>query len=506
MKKSLIKIYLSVFLTLFSLGVSAQAVFAFEETEEDISREFGGDDTEEIDEFGEEADDFSDDSDTSESEEDHSLEISGFIEVEHGGHVGQVGVQNRNTVMENQRIQLKTSGDSKFGKYYLKVDFANDGVEDQQQVKLQEARWVTSPLEWIDLSIGNQVSTWGVADMLYINDLFPKNWVANFLGRETETLKTSSNSLRVTSYFGMSSGIDLVYHPEFSPDITPTGCRFAVYDPNTDALIKNTDSCGENFSSLQALDQYKQGELASRWFYKTGSHEIAFYTYSGYFKNPKGLQWVDSNGEATQNTQYNQQLGYQSRMAYYPKLHVYGISAEGQMGAGIYSFESGYYNSMEDQDGDNPMIENSFWKVLAGYRLDFSASLTVGVQWYAEVMEKYSAYEDGLINMLVAGGATAASAKEQDTYKYRKEKIQNTYTLRLTYKAMQERLWINFFGYQRPEDRDAFYKLDTKYQMDNNLYLIAGLNIFEGSKDYISREFGMLERDDNAFVRVKYTF
>lgn len=503
---SIFKSYLSILLILIMTGWALPAL-SFEESEEDISSEFESDNEGEKDEFAEESGEFNDDSDDNEDSALSGLKFSGFFEIEQGGHFGKKGAQDRNWVMENKRIRLKTSGDSDAGKYFLKFDFVNDSVENKQDVEIQEARLIFSPMEWMDISVGTQVSTWGVSDMLYINDLFPKNWVANFLGRDMEALKESSNALRITSYFGMSSGIDLVYHPDFSPDITPTGCRFSIYDPNTDALVKNTDSCGEDFSSSQQTGEYAHGEFASRWFYKAGSHEVAFYTYTGFFKNPKGQQLADSNGNATGITDYTQATSGQRVMAYYPKLNVYGLSAEGQMGPGIYSFESGYYDSREDRDGDNPYIENSFWKVLAGYKLDMSAHLTVGVQWYAEMMEKYSEYEATLVDMLIHGGATSeASAKKMDTYTYKKEKVQNTYTLRLTYKVMQERLWVNFFGYHRPEDRDAFYKIDTSYQMDNALYIIGGVNIFEGSDHYISREFGMLKNDDNAFVRLKYTF
>lgn len=493
MKSSILKKCTSTLLVLI-IASWVSPICAFEDTEDDVTNEFADSENE-----------FEEDSDVRLSAK--GLELSGFLEIEQGGHIGKRGAQDRDWVMENKRIRLKTSGNSEAGKYFLKFDIVNDGVEKKQEVEIREARLLFSPLEWVDVSAGTQVSTWGVSDMLYINDLFPKNWVANFLGRDTEALKESSNSIRVTSYFGISSGIDMVYHPDFTPDITPTGCRFSIYDPNTDSLIQNTDKCGEDFSTSQQTGEYSHGEFATRWFYKSGSHEFALYTYTGYFKNPKGQQWIDSDEDATGNTDYLQTNGYTKRMSYYPKLNVYGLSAEGQLGPGIYSFETGYYDSREDRNGDNPFIENPFWKILTGYKMDVDAHLTIGVQWYAEIMEKYSSYEKSIISMLKHfHSITGEQAKNQDAYKYRKKHLQNTYTLRLTYKTMQERLWINFFGYHRPQDHDAFYKLDTNYQLDNNIYVIAGLNIFEGSDNYKSRDFGMLKKDDNAFIRLKYTF
>ncbi len=91
-------------------------------------------------------------------------------------------------------------------------------------------------------------------------------------------------------------------------------------------------------------------------------------------------------------------------------------------------------------------------------------------------------------------------------YDYRKEEAHNTYTLRLTFKAQQETLWINLFTYQRPEDKDAFTTLDITKRFNDHLEFVVGANIFSGTEHYDDREFGMLRNDDNAFARLKYNF
>ncbi|MCK5882071.1 MAG: hypothetical protein KAG61_00160, partial [Bacteriovoracaceae bacterium] len=90
--------------------------------------------------------------------------------------------------------------------------------------------------------------------------------------------------------------------------------------------------------------------------------------------------------------------------------------------------------------------------------------------------------------------------------KYYKDEFQNTYTMRVTFKAQQETLWVNLFTYVRPDDRDSFTKLDLTKKLDDNFSLTAGVNIFTGENNYSDRDFGMLKDDSNAFARAKYTF
>jgi len=455
--------------------------------------------------FGDESDedsDFSDSDDFAEdaSEEDSSmkevgLQFEGFLELERGGHFGVPSKQEKQWIMDNIRFRLKTSKTVDNGGVFLKVDFIEDGILHESKVDIREARIQYTPVEWMDLSIGKQVNTWGVADMVFINDLFPKNWVSNFLGRDMESMKDSANSYRMSSYFGNWT-LDLVYHPDFAPDTTPTGCRFTVYNPNSmldssqEKLVENSSTCGQATTAPQQTGEYSHGEFASRLKTQVSGFELALYTYTGFYKNPKGLLQTSAT----------------TLQAKYPKLAVYGVSTEGQLGPGIFTFEAGLYQSREDLDGDNALIENSMLKNLFGYKIDVSENLGFGFQVYQERMQQYSDYEQGIINMAQSLGMTAAAAKQSDMFKYRKEEVHNTYTLRIMFKAQQDTLRINLFTYQRPQDHDSFTKLDMNKRLDDNFEVTIGANVFTGEDHYEDRDFGMLRDDDNAFLRLKYLF
>ena len=74
----------------------------------------------------------------------------------------------------------------------------------------------------LDVKLGRQVLTWGTGDLLFLNDLFPKDWVSFFAGRDDEYLKAPSNTLRATQYNGSPISISRGRRCS-SPIITWTG-------------------------------------------------------------------------------------------------------------------------------------------------------------------------------------------------------------------------------------------------------------------------------------------
>ncbi len=424
-----------------------------------------------------EEDDFADDS--SGQATTLGFEFNGFLEFEQGLNITGKGPlrdgasnDDANWVMANRRFRLQTTKTNDRGGIYGKLDFIRDDFSNETYVDIRELRLQYKITNWLDISAGKQVSTWGVADMLFINDLFPKNWKANFLGRDMESMKESSTSLRATSYF-YNYIFDVVYTPKFSPDTTPTGCQLSVYDPNTGRPIANSSSCGiDNASNLAnpETNSHRDGEIAASFKKRIGMQELALYGYHGYYKNPKGLSYDGS-------TYY----------PHHPSLSVVGASSEGQIGPGILTAEAGYYYSHQDKKGTDPLIENSTLKYLLGYRIDLSANFSLGFQVYQEKMMKYDQYAASI-------GFSPTAKKE----------AQETYTIRATYKAQQETLRFNLFSYIRPDDHDGLIKFDISKRLDDNFSISTGVNIFYGKEGYLDRDFGMLKSDDNFFFRIRY--
>ena len=424
------------------------------------------------------------------------LNWSGSLTWEQGGHFGVPSANPRQWVLDQTRFRMKTQESTDMGKINVNLDFVQDGVRKSSYLDVREAKITTTPFSWLDIAIGKQVNTWGVGDMVFINDLFPKNWMGMFLGRDMEFMKDPANSVRTSAYMGPVT-VELVGHPQFAPDTTPNGCVFAVYNPasmldsSKPVLASNASACGADHAPELKDGQYKNGEFAGRISMKLGGYDLAAYGYSGFYKNPKGMTFDATTGSLTPR---------------YPRLSASGASLEGQLGPGIVSMEAGRYLSLEDRKGLDPLTENSMVKSVVGYRMDMTASLSLGAQVYQEQMENYSQYEQGILGMYQSMGLSSAQAASQPGYLYRKEEVQRTYTLRATVKAQQETLWVSFFGYQRPQDRDSYVKLDITKNLSTKFKVAFGANVFDGNKNYQDREFGMLANEDNAYLRVQYNY
>lgn len=423
-------------------------------------------------------DEFATEAGTSSTAARSDFEFFGSLEFEQGHAIANAGAlkaAKRDTVMANRRLKLKTMKTNDKGGLYAKVDFVRDDVTGQTFTDFRELRLQYKVASWMDLSLGKQVSTWGVGDMLFINDLFPKNWVANFSGRDMEYMKDSSTSLRTTTYFGPITW-DIVYTPKFAPDTTPTGCHLTTYNPNTGAIaagITGVNCTAENSAGGRVTNADNDGEIATAIKFSAFGQDLSLYGYRGFYKNPKNMQGTAG-----------------SYQAYYPRLNAYGLSSEGQIGPGIFTFEYGYYDNQE-QAQTTLMLENDMHKYIIGYKMDLTGQLTIGAQVYGEYMTDYKLYS----TMFQSTYSTTVGMKKEN---------QLTYTLRVMYKMQQETLFFNLFTYIRPDDHDSFTKIDITKRLDNNFSVVAGASIFTGKDGYESREFGSQRDSDLVYVRFKY--
>ena len=98
-----------------------------------------------------------------------------------------------------------------------KGDLILDAVADEVDTDLRQLRLTFAPGRPIDLQVGRQVMTWGTGDLLFINDLFPKDWQSFFIGGTRSTSRRRRTPLRL-GWFAGKVNLDLVYTPQFEPD------------------------------------------------------------------------------------------------------------------------------------------------------------------------------------------------------------------------------------------------------------------------------------------------
>jgi hypothetical protein len=389
------------------------------------------------------------------------IETHGFYEFRGGYRLLEDKHEKDMSIMEG-RFQFDLLSYQDWGDVKVKGDVIGDMVLEEGDFDLREANIFSRPTDFMDVKVGRQILTWGTGDLIFINDLFPKDWQSFFIGRDTEYLKAPSDAAKV-SLFGDWANLDIVYTPQFDPDRYISGERISYWNPNLDMIagrnaIVHTDKPDRWF---------RDSEIAARLYKNIENYELAFYGYRGYWKSPGG-----QNATMTK--------------AIFPDLNVYGASLRGDLGKGIGNAEIGYYDSADDTSGRNPLINNSEMRYLIGYTQEIAKNLTMGLQYYIEQMLDYDQYKDNL-----------PSGPARDRYRH-------LTTLRLTKLMMNQNLRLSLFTYYSPTDKDVYMRPNANYKVNDNLAVEVGSNIFFG--DYPYTFFGQFHDNTNIYAGLRYSF
>jgi len=393
-------------------------------------------------------------------------DLRGFSEV-------RTGVWNRSNPVKPElpiaeaRLQLDASlyrGDLSG---QVTLDLVADPLPDSQRVDLRKGTgpvdlrelWGSMPLGgWGNLKAGRQVSTWGTGDFLFINDLFPKDWRAFFLGRDDEYLKAPADGIRLNAYSELAN-LDLVLNPAFMPDRYISGERLSYYEAGRGAIV--------GAEGVIDPDIPGKPELSVRVYRIIGDIEAAAYFYHGYWKSPAG-----------QNA---------SGRPVFPELRVFGASLRKPVMGGIGNIEFGYYDSRDDADGGNPAVRNSEFRALVGFERELARELTGSLQWYMERMDAYGAYLDSLPRGFP-----------------RTDRTRHVLTLRLTKRLMMQDLQLSLFAFYSPSDKDGYLRPSVRYKIDDQWEVTAGGNLFLGEAQ--TTFFGQFEKNSNLYLSLRLSF
>ena len=123
------------------------------------------------------------------------FELHGFLDARGGLRTQDDPYESKTATLAETRLQLNLFKALDWAQFRIKSDFLYDGVAEGADVDLREANAFFTPFEFMDLKIGRQILTWGTGDYIFINDLFPKDYVSFFIGRDDEYAKAPSDAL-----------------------------------------------------------------------------------------------------------------------------------------------------------------------------------------------------------------------------------------------------------------------------------------------------------------------
>jgi hypothetical protein len=398
-------------------------------------------------------------------------DLHGFLDARYGQRLQSDRYEDEQSLGE-VRLQLELSRMGDRATLQLKTDIYYDNVVDQNGVDLEdgsgwldlrEANLTFSPHDQADVKFGRQILTWGTGDLLFINDLFPKDWQAFFSGRDVDYLKAPSDAIFI-SFFPEWANIDLVYTPRFDADRFISGERISYWNPALNRLAGEDAVIKVN----RPDDWFSDDEWSLRISRNFDGYELELYGYDGYWKSPAGFD--PTSGKAT-----------------FPRLRVLGASLRGNLGKGIASLETGYYDSFDDSNGKDPLVPNSEWRGLAGYEQEVVRNVTAGFQYYVEAMQNHDRYRDSLTST-----ATARDAFRQ------------VVTTRLTWQLLNQNLALSAFCYWSPSDQDGYLRPALKYKITDAWQVSAGANLFWGKDDHTF--FGQFTNNNNLYTGLRYSF
>ena len=397
--------------------------------------------------------------------------LTGFLEGRGGVRLRR-DPQQRDASLAETRLQLEAEKFLPGLALLVKADFLYDALADRHAIDLEtgdgfidlrEANAVFSPTPIMDAKVGRQILTWGTGDLIFVNDLFPKDWNAFLVGRDVAYLKAPSDALKLSTFTDWAN-LDIVYMPVFDADRFVDGRRVSYFNSALGRLAGR--------DAIVRVDRpaawFRDDEWALRLYRNLGAYEAALYGYHGFWKSPVGSD--PASGRAT-----------------FPPLSVFGGSLRGPLGKGIANLELGYYDSRRDRDGDDPNLPNGEFRALLGYEQELATDLTLGLQYYFERMLDHADY--------LATLPPGVPARDQNRH---------LLAQRLTWLTLDQDLELSLFVFFSPSDVDAYLRPRVSYKLNDNLSVKAGANLFLGRDDHTF--FGQFEDNTNLYVGMRYLF
>ena len=390
------------------------------------------------------------------------ISLHGFLQGNYSADTSTSNPDGGDFKLAEERLQLKLDASKDPFHLFLKTDAFYDHIDEEPELELREGYFDFTSSHW-DARIGRQVITWGLGDLLFINDVFPKDYEAFFAGRPLEYLKKGSDGVKIGMYPGFAS-FELIAIPFFEPNHFPDSKRFWMFDPMPGVTDREREKPSVTLENT---------EVAIRAYRDIAGFDASLYFYRGFFRQPSMMP--DNPMTPSKLT------------LIYPKLSEYGASLQGRALNGVLSLEAGYYDSRQDRKGTDPMTPNSQTRFLIGYQRQLWEDFTIGVQYYAEYMHNYSAY----VNNLPSG-----FPKDQKYY--------DLSSLRLTQFLIHQTMRLSFFAFYSPSVGDYLLNPEIKYNFTDHIWAAIGANIFGGGKQ--ASQFGQFAKDDNAYLQIRYEF
>jgi hypothetical protein len=379
------------------------------------------------------------------------VEVHGFIQTNESLRPFRSGDHAAQLLKAEQRAQIELGRKWPQWEANVKLDFLYEATDRDARLDLREG-YVTRYGRHLDLRVGKQIITWGVGDLVFLTDVFPKDWAGFITGAPIEYLKKGSTALRA-NYEGRGGSVEAIYIPEFDRDTLPTGSRLSYFVPFPQATTR-------------LLNPSRFPEYGLRLSKDMGGFSSSFYLFSG--RDPFPIAHFDP-ASATATARFG-------------RLRMAGFSTQGNTKAGLLSGELAYYET-EDTAGTNPEINNPSVKTLVGLERTLKGNEVLGFQFTQDWMLRYGAYRRSL-----PAGFPA------------RDRVLNTFTVRWRNSLRNDTFKPTIFALYDFDDRDWFCLAEAQTEIQPGAWYIVGIHLFGGRSP--STMFGQFRDNPNVYLHV----
>jgi hypothetical protein len=393
------------------------------------------------------------------------LDLGGFIESSYTVRLADAACGETRAcelMLGEQHLQARLAAYSALGDaeglFQGRVDVMHDLVLGRSSLDPLEL-YVDAKYRDVLVRIGRQIITWGSGDLLFVNDVFPKDWESFYLGRSLEYLKLGVDAVRITA-----PHLDLVLVPRTVLDRAPGRDRFVLPDSPWARLPVGTS---EYPLSL------KDGEVALRLSGMLAGWEFNLYG-----------AWTHLHEGVVVPDDLESPMAVEVRA---PRLLSIGGSIAGAVPGGLWNLEGGYRRAQEDPAGTDPIIPNSSLKVFTGYAHGLWQDAAIGIQASLETMLQHGEYLS----------SRPAGAPRDPKYDW-------LFTFRFTQQLFGQTLDLGTFLVWGATQRDAYALIYAHYRYNDVLSLDVVSNLFFGANRFSS--FGGLVENTNLHSSIRYAF
>ncbi|MBL7135718.1 MAG: hypothetical protein ISS81_03885 [Candidatus Marinimicrobia bacterium] len=408
-----------------------------------------------------------------------------FAQVEFHGFVRnhsafRVDKPNDAMLLRNRlRLNSELWGDNVYA--FASFDILNDVADSAINILNLREAYLDIYSSFVDFRIGKQQVVWGKADGYFINDIVNPLDLSYFLLQDFDDIRMATTMLNTKLYFGNHS-LEVLVIPEFK--LTKISFKGDWGFERPDSIDILIDPINSIIVSLPL--SYQQDKIQEKSIRKA-EYGFKFNTFllgtdlSIIYLKVREDKLIYLKQIVADN--YGLHNGVNLTPSH-PWVTFYGANFSRPFGTSVFRGEGGYYTKrLFDTEGvkyinEGMLVEKGFVQGMLGIDYQLTGDIDIGVQ---AIHERILDYEDGIVN----------------------DDANSIGTFLIRGRFFNETVLPMILTLYNIDNKSSLSRIMVDWNYSDSFIITFGIDILEGDSDTI---FGQFNRNDNVYLKVKYSF